>query len=360
MKLIDRYIAREIMLPFTVVILILVGLFASFSSARLLAGAITETLGLAALLKLVFLKTVIALEVLIPIALYISVIIGLGRLNKDHELNVMRASGISGKRIVLVVLVVAIPIGVISGILSAYVRPWAYGESYLLDAQAEADLNTNRFQAGRFYGSEKTGRVIYVRSKDDTDKQMYHIFHFIKKPESSEIVIAKQAKQIQPTENEPRPHILLSEGMVYRLANAVDIDDKIQFEKMTYFIDNDYVMNYRRKAAATRTLWESDQPRDIAELQWRISRPLGAILLALIAVTFIRSTPRQDKTERTYLLAALVFAAYYNFSGLAKTWVEQGVVGSIPGVWWLDALMLASLGIYAFTIAKKQQWRQRA
>jgi lipopolysaccharide export system permease protein len=129
---------------------------------------------------------------------------------------------------------------------------------------------------------------------------------------------------------------------------------------MTYFIDNDYVMNYRRKAAATRTLWESDQPRDIAELQWRISRPLGAILLALIAVTFIRSTPRQDKTERTYLLAALVFAAYYNFSGLAKTWVEQGVVGSIPGVWWLDTLMLASLGIYAFTIAKKQQRRQRA
>jgi lipopolysaccharide export system permease protein len=360
MRLIDRYIAREIMLPFTVVILILVGLFASFSSARLLAGAITETLGLAALLKLVFLKTVIALEVLIPIALYISVIIGLGRLNKDHELNVMRASGISGKRIVLVVLVVAIPIGVISGILSAYVRPWAYGESYLLDAQAEADLNTNRFQAGRFYGSEKTGRVIYVRSKDDTDKQMHNIFHFIKKPESSEIVIAKQAKQIQPTENEPRPNILLSEGMVYRLANAVDIDDKIQFEKMTYFIDNDYVMNYRRKAAATRTLWESDQPRDIAELQWRISRPLGAILLALIAVTFIRSTPRQDKTERTYLLAALVFAAYYNFSGLAKTWVEQGVVGSIPGVWWLDMLMLASLGIYAFTITKKQQRQQRA
>ncbi len=360
MKLIDRYIAREIMLPFTVVILILVGLFASFSSARLLASAITETLGLAALLKLVFLKTVIALEVLIPIALYISVIIGLGRLNKDHELNVMRASGISGKRIVLVVLVVAIPIGVISGILSAYVRPWAYGESYLLDAQAEADLNTNRFQAGRFYGSEKTGRVIYVRSKDDTDKQMHNIFHFIKKPESSEIVIAKQAKQIQPTENEPRPNILLSEGMVYRLANAVDIDDKIQFEKMTYFIDNDYVMNYRRKAAATRTLWESDQPRDIAELQWRISRPLGAILLALIAVTFIRSTPRQDKTERTYLLAALVFAAYYNFSGLAKTWVEQGVVGSIPGVWWLDMLMLTSLGIYAFTITKKQQRQQRA
>lgn len=165
MKLLDRYIAREILLPFMVVILILTGLFASFSSARLLAGAVTESLGIAALFKLVFLKTLISLEVLIAIALYISVIIGLGRLNKDHELTVLRSIGISNTRIVLVVLAVAIPIGIISGILSSYIRPWAYAESYLLDAQAEAELNTNRFQAGRFHGSERSGRVIYVGEK---------------------------------------------------------------------------------------------------------------------------------------------------------------------------------------------------
>ena len=356
MKLIERYIAREILLPFTVVILILVGLFASFSSARLLAGAVTETLGIAALLKLVFLKTLIALEVLIPIALYISVIIGLGRLNKDQELNVIRSVGVSGTRIVLTVLTVAIPVGIVSGMLSSYVRPWAYAESYILDAQAEAELNTNRFQAGRFHGSERTGRIVYVRSKNDTDKQMQYIFHYIKKADSSEIVIAKRASQIQPSEPEPRPHIQLSEGMIYQLTSTASIDDVIQFKAMTYFIDSDYVLNYRRKAAATRTLWESDQPRDIAELQWRISRPLATILLALIAVTFIRSTPRHDKTDRTYLIAALVFAAYYNFTGLAKTWVEQGVVGSIPGVWWLYLLMLTALGIYAQISTRQRQF----
>jgi lipopolysaccharide export system permease protein len=358
MKLIERYIAREILLPFTVVLLILVGLFASFSSARLLAGAVTETLGIAALLKLVFLKTLIALEVLIPIALYISVIAGLGRLNKDQELNVIRSAGVSGTRIVLTVLTVAIPVGIISGMLSSYVRPWAYAESYILDAQAEAELNTNRFQAGRFYGSERTGRIVYVRNKNDTDKQMHDVFHYIKKPDSSEIVIARQARQIQPTEQEQRPHIQLSDGVVYQLTATASIDDVIQFKHMTYFIDSEFVLNYRRKAAATRTLWESDQPRDIAELQWRISRPLATILLALIAVTFIRTTPRHDKTDRTYLIAALVFAAYYNLSGLAKTWVEQGVVGSIPGVWWLDLLMLLSLVSYALLSGRNPIARQ--
>lgn len=359
MKLIERYIAREILLPFTVVILILVGLFASFSSARLLAGAVTETLGIAALVKLVFLKTLIALEVLIPIALYISVIIGLGRLNKDQELNVIRSAGISGTRIVLIVLTVAIPVGIVSGMLSSYVRPWAYAESYILDAQAEAELNTNRFQAGRFHGSEKTGRIVYVRSKNDAEKKMQYIFHYIKKPDGSEIVIAKQARQIQPSGPEQRPHIQLSEGMIYQLTSTASIDDAIQFKAMTYFIDNEYTLNYRRKAAATRTLWESDKSRDIAELQWRISRPLSTILLALIAVTFIRTTPRQDKTDRTYLIAAFVFAIYYNLSGLARSWVDQGTISSMPGVWWLYLLMALALGIYAMLLRKKQPSRPR-
>lgn len=348
MKLIDRYITRELLLPFLVVITILVGLFASFSSARFLAGAVTETLGIAALLKLILLKTLIALEVLVPIALYVAVIIGLGRLNKDQELNVLRSVGVSGTRIVYAVLMVAIPVGIISGILSSYVRPWAYAESYILDAQAEAELNTNRFQAGRFYGSEKSGRVVFVLNKDDTNKKMENIFHYIKKPTTSEIVVAKEAIQIQPQTPDQRPHIQLTDGYIYQLTHALTTDDVIKYEEMTYFIDSDSVTNYRRKAAATRTLWESDQPRDIAELQWRISRPLSTVLLALIAITFIRTAPRQDKADRTYLLAALVFAIYYNLSGLAKNWIEQGVVGSMPGVWWLYLLMLLVLAFIAF------------
>ncbi len=353
MKLIDRYLTREILLPFLVVIAILVGLFTSFNSARFLAGAVTETLGIAALFKLIMLKTLIALEVLIPIALYVSIIIGLGRLSKDQELNVMRSVGVSGKRIVLAVLMVAIPVGIISGLLSSYARPWAYAESYILDAQAEAELNTNRFQAGRFYGSERGGRVVFVNNKDDVNKTMEDVFHFMRKAGKSEIIVAKEATQTQPLTPTQRPYINLLDGYIYQLTHTVTQDDVIKFEKMTYFTDSDHVTNYRRKAASTRTLWESDEPRDIAELQWRLSRPLATILLALIAVTFISNTPRQDKADRTYLFAALIFAGYYNLSGLAKNWVEQSVVGSIPGVWWIYLLMAIILAIIAFKPIKR-------
>ncbi|SFQ15046.1 lipopolysaccharide export system permease protein [Nitrosomonas cryotolerans] len=352
MKIIERYISRELLIPFMVVVVLLTGLFASFSSARLLAGAVTETLGLSAMLKLVLLKTLIALEVLVPIALYVAVIIGLGRLNKDQEINVLRSSGVSGKRIIYAVLIVAIPVGIISGILSIYLRPWAYAESYILNAQAEAELNTNRFQAGRFYGSVNSGRVIYVRNKDDANNQMANIFHYIKKNDHNEIIVAKEAQQ-QLTPNQ-RPRIQLSDGYIYRLTHAATKDDVIKFEKMTYFTDINDVSNYRRKATTTRILWESDQPREIAELQWRLSRPIATILLALIAASFIRTAPRQDKSDRTYFIAAMVFAIYYNLSGLAQTWVEQGVVSSMPGIWWLYLLMAGGLGLLSFGPVQKR------
>lgn len=346
MKIIERYITRELLIPFVVIVVILAGLYASFISGRFLAGAVTESLGVMAMLKLVLLKTIISLDVLMQLALYVAIVIGLGRLHRDQEINVLRSAGVSDRRIIYAVLMVAIPVGIIIGLLSIFVRPWAYQENFALNAQAEAELNTDRFQAGRFYGSEDSGRVIYIQSKDGDGKQMKNVFHYVNKGNSSEIILAKAAHQ-QQFQLGQRSQIHLSDGFVYRFMHSATRDTVAQFEKLVYFTDKgNAVKNYARKAATTVFLAESDQPRDIAELQWRLSRPIGTILLALIAISFTRASPRQDKGEKHLFAAAMVFALYYILSGLAQTWVEQGTVGSLPGVWWLYALMfIAALGL---------------
>ncbi|TFH12058.1 MAG: LPS export ABC transporter permease LptF [Nitrosomonadales bacterium] len=345
MKIINKYIIRELLIPFTVLIVILSGLFSSFISARFLAEAITESLGIAAMLKLVMLKTLIALEVLVPIALYIAIIIGLGRMNRDQEINVLRSVGISEHRIIYAVLIVAIPVGIISGALSIFVRPWAYEENYILLSQAAAELNTDRFQAGRFYGSEKSGRVVYINSKDESGKQMRKIFHFVSKDNGSEILVAKEGEQKKLVRGQ-RPQLHLFEGYIYKLAHSSTKDTVSHFKKLVYFGDDSYTLDYKRKSATTKVLMDSSQPTDIAELQWRLSRPIATIFLALIAIPFSRTSPRNNEGERVYFAAAFVFAIYYILNGLAQTWVEQGKVGSMPGVWWLYVLMLiASLGL---------------
>ncbi len=353
MKILEKYITRELLIPFTVVIVILVGLFSGLSSANLIAGAVTESLGIAVMLKLVLLKTLIALEVLVPIALYISVIIGLGRMNRDQEINVLRAAGVSEHRIIFSVLLIAIPVGIISGALSIFVRPWAYEESYILNAQAEAELNTDRFQAGRFYGSEKSGRVVYIDSKDESGKQMRNVFHYINGVNGSEILVAKEGRQQKPARGQ-RPQIHLFNGHIYRLAHISTKDTVTHFEKLVYFTDKDKELDYKRKSAATVVLMDSSKPREVAELQWRLSRPIATILLALIAIPFSRTSPRRKGGEKVFFIAALVFAIYYILSGLAQTWVEQGTIGIIPGVWWLYILMF----IVSLSLLFPDFWRR--
>jgi lipopolysaccharide export system permease protein len=55
----------------------------------------------------------------------------------------------------------------------------------------------------------------------------------------------------------------------------------------------------------------------------------------------------------------MVFAVYYILGGLAQTWVEQGTIGSLPGVWWLYVLMLiTALGLLSSSLEQRMLLRR--
>jgi lipopolysaccharide export system permease protein len=339
---IERYIVREIFKPLSAVVAVLALLFACFSGARYLAEAVTESLGMTAMLKLITLKTIIALEVVVPVALYAAVVMALGRLHRDQEIVAMRAAGLSAASLIRAVLWLSVPVAILVGALSTAGRPWAYAGSYLIDAQAEAEFDAERMQAGRFYGNEDSGRVSYVQSKLAGSGQMEGVFLYRRRNGASEVVIAETGEQLK-AEADRRAQLHLHEGMIYKLHHQGAADSTVAFKRLVYYLkEPETAVGYKRKAASMRELMESGRPQDIAELQWRLSRPLAPILLALVAVPLSRASFRQGKHERT-VIAALVFAVYYNLSGLAQTWVEQGTVGSFPGVWWLQALMFVAV-----------------
>ncbi len=336
---IERYIIFEVLKPLGFVLLILVAMFACFSGARFLAEAVTQTLGVYFMFKLIFLKTFIALEVLIPIALYVSVVIGLGRLHRDQEIIALQAAGVSNQHLVNAIFIIAIPVAIAVGLLSLHGRPWAYESSYILDARANADLNMDRFQAKRFYGNEDNGTVIYIHDKDEASGELSRVFYYTRNGHISEVTLAASGRQHEDA-NTQKLQVHLNDGYLYALRQTGADDELSQFDRLVKSLeDPESTIGYKRKAAATSGLLVSDRPADIAEVQWRLSRPVATILLALIAIPLSRSSPRQGKNEKAFT-AALVFAVYYNLSGVARNWVEQGVVDKFPGIWWLHFLML--------------------
>ena len=174
--IIDRYIMREIIKPTVAVCGILVFIFGCYMATRFLADALVGQLPGTTVIILILLRIAIALEVLLPITLYLSVVVALGRLYKDSEMTALFACGVSMGRVLRPVFYTALLIAVIVASLSLYIRPWAYDKYYQLKAHAEANFDLTRMNDGTFYEIENGARVIYAEKVDHRQDQAQRVF----------------------------------------------------------------------------------------------------------------------------------------------------------------------------------------
>ncbi len=93
--IIDRYIMREIIKPTIAVCAILVFIFGCYMATRFLVDALSGQLPGTTVIILILLRIAIALEVLLPTTLYLSVVVALGRLYQDSEMTALFACGVS-------------------------------------------------------------------------------------------------------------------------------------------------------------------------------------------------------------------------------------------------------------------------
>ena len=340
--IISRYLLREILKPLVVVSAVLVVIFVSYSSSRYLARAANGELPMDTIMSLLFLKALIALEVLLPITLFLSVVLGLGRMHADSEMTALSACGISSLTVVKVVWWCSLFLAFLVGGLSLFVRPWAYQTSYWLLAQAEAHFDVATLEPGIFYEKKEGKSVIFIDRFDRARNQMEGVFIQQDQDNGTRIIFANQGYlQTDPLTGESIPVLL--NGHEYRLSRGTEPDRIAAFHKVTIHIEShEKSPAYKRKAVPTLQLAQSDRPQDLDEFQWRLSTPLSTILLGLLGIPLSRATPRQGKYAKL-LVAVFIYALYYNVQAMARTWVKQGIVGPIPGIWWVDVLLAVLL-----------------
>ena len=58
----------------------------------------------------------------------------------------------------------------------------------------------------------------------------------------------------------------------------------------------------------------------------------------MLAVPLSRSAPRQGKYSRL-LVAVLIYVIYSNLLGVSQTWVEQGTLPGMLGLWWVHVAL---------------------
>jgi len=345
--IIGRYLLREILGPFAVVLTVLCVLFMSYGAAGFLADAVNGLLPTSMIVQVIGLRTLIALEMLLPISLYLSVVMALGRLYVDSEMTALFALGWSPARLMGVVFGLSLCTAVIVAGLSLVARPWAYTRSHELAGVAEASLNSNEMQPGTFYVTGHGERTIFIERREGRAAPAGGVFVQLRlRGGGTRIIYAVSIEQLPPALGGPRFH--LSGAHIYDIdvdggagevvLNANDLDLRLVSPSAR-------PPDYSAIAASTTHLWSSGSAPDIAELQWRQSTSVTTLLLGMLGVPLSRAPPGQHRNIKVGI-AILIYAGYYLLYESARTWVQIGVLPPFPGLWIVPA-SLALVLIFA-------------
>ena len=341
--LINRYLNREILKPLVSTCIILAVIFAGYSATRILPDAANGLMTGKTVAALVALKVLIALEVLVPVTLFFSVIMVLGRMHADSEIIAMRSCGLGNRTLGRSVLLISFVIAMLVAGLSLYVRPWAYDKSYWLKADAEANFDFSRLRPGRFHEIGESKYVVFLEAIDDHQEHAEGVFIQQRNEAIRKITYASEAwQEIDPATAEK--NIVLRNGYHYQVAEDKGSTKLLRFQDSRLPLVPKQIdsIGYRRKAASTESLAASSMPADKAELQWRLSTGFSTVLLGLLGIPLGLTATRQGKSAKVFT-AVIIFAVFYNLVVVAKTWMEQEVVGSFPGVWWPHILLAVLL-----------------
>ena len=328
--LIDRYLVREVSLPFLGVGGALLVVFTTYSITSFLAKASGGLVNPAEIAQLTFLKLLIALEVLVPLALYLGIILGLGRLYSDSEMHALRGAGISEGRLLRPIIIFALTMAVMVSLLSTVVRPWSYQQSYDLRAIAAASSELDRIKPGQFYVDSSSGRTVFIQSMSEDRSQLRGIF--VHTRDDQGLQIASSTTGFLDAAGADYQKLTLSDANVYKtVSDGPNIRSRFKSLTVNLRIADPELVGYKVKAQTTLDLRGAENPEEKAEYQWRLSASLSTLLLVLAAVPLSRSQPRQGRYAKI-IVALVVYALYLNLLVMSRTWVEQEVVSSIWGV----------------------------
>jgi lipopolysaccharide export system permease protein len=346
---------RQVAMPCLLVAAILSIIFVGYSLSRFLTQADAGLLNTDEVFRLTLLKVLIALEVLLPIALFFGLMLGLGKLHNDSEIVAMQAGGVGEFSILRPILALAIPVAAIIAVLSLYVRPWAFTQTYEMLAVAEASSDIDRIKAGQFYLTRRESsstfdaaqilgeevevvsgreRAIFIE-KISSDQALEKVFIRTRTGSELQVISSRSGLLVKSPVSDYDTLELENARIFKQVDDGPDLFARIGHFSIRVKTVQPEPPGYKTKSIASAELAASNNPKDQAEYQWRISTSITTLLLALLVVPLSRSKPRQGRYAKL-LLAFIIYAAYYNLIGIGRTWVEQQAVTSI---WWAPIIL---------------------
>jgi lipopolysaccharide export system permease protein len=343
---VQRYVLREVVQTWLAVTGVLVAILVSNQLSRVLGQAAGNQYGRHLVFDLIALGAVMNLSVIVPVGLLLAVVLTLGRMYHDSEMAALQACGFGPQRLLAPLLCFAAVIALGLAWLAFIQVPLADRQAQLLRQSAVKEAQFGRLDAGRFR-SFSGGEAVFYAERVDAEGVLHNVFVQREAAGRIEVALADTATYTKATANGMRL-VTLYNGRRYEGVPGRADFRVIEFrEHGIPILPPPSILGTKDPdTKPTRELIGSHAAADIAQLQFRASSPIMAMLLVLIAVPLSRLRPRQGRYARVGF-AILVYFGYSSMLSAAKAWLEKGDLSPEIGVWWVHAIAL-TLALYLY------------
>jgi lipopolysaccharide export system permease protein len=363
-KLLDRYLAREILLPFAAGLLFLTQLLLAtqiLSQARVLFGSGVSFADVGAVILFMMPHF---LGYVLPIAFLLGAVLGVGRLSEDREIVALGAAGISTVRLVPLPRVLAAGGGAVGVWLAADVEPAGLEAATARLVEIVKRNVRSDVRAGTFY-EQIAGYMLYaervrkggwenVLVSDRSD------------PDAAVLAFARRGR-LEPLEGGQDMRLVLEDGEVHREDAATDDYVVAQFQRGevvlgigSVFADRsalvranlDSLDELDRAAAAARARNDLNQARRLEAIRYRkVAAPLAVLPFALLAVPLGAAR----RSGRAFGVGATIAAvvSHYILLRLGEVMAQRGVLPAAFALQ-LPNLVLGLLGLVLIVLQARR------
>ncbi len=337
-----RSLVREFAVTGAFIFSILLGIVVFTQLIRLLGDSVSGLLAVEGVVALVGFSALSYLPILLSVSLYLSVLLTLTRSYRDSEMVVWFSSGIGLTRWIQPVMGFAMPVVIVIGILSFVLTPWSKEKMEEFKSRLDKRDDVSLATPGAFRESKQADRVFFLENVDTKSNRIGNVFVQSVQNSKEGTMVAREG--VQETAANGDRFIVLLNGTRYEGVPG-QADFKIfEFTRYAVRIEaaeiKESPTNF--KSLSTIELLKNPTPWNMSELEWRIGLPLSSLVLVMLAIPLSFVNPRVGRSFNL-LSAIVIYMAYSNMMSVATTWVGQGKVGIVVGLWSVHGVMLVLL-----------------
>ena len=343
-----RYLAREVMLNALAVSSILLIIIMSGRFIRYLSRAAAGQMDSSALFEIIIYRLPGFMELILPLGLFLGFLLGYGRLYLENEMTVLEACGMSRKRLIAYSMGPAVVIAIAVGGLSLYVSPLGAYETNLVSDQQKNRSQFESLSPGRFQSQSGSKQVIYTDKVGDDDKLGLVFVADRNASNNRTQITVSNSGVIEKDVDRDQRFLVLEQGFRYEgKPGQADYRETAFARYGTEIEEYDQAIRFDKlETIPTAELWQSEDPKYQSQLHWRLSLPVLALVVTLLAVPLSRVNPRQGRFARL-VPSILIYLVYISILSRVTSQVGEAQFG----VWAIWSVHLG-FALFAFNLIR--------